>query len=157
MDKKSLWFIAIILCASAIAGYFFVYQPYSEKQLLKQNYVVIKELYETAKSDEPIAGGIKITPNYYPLKDEFDKLSKLKTSLNGLTGKIKNVETRNTLKMMIEMTKDLEEMLNLKGVIYLSSAKNTSLNKFMDNISRKGELERKLSEKTLPIIESYLY
>ena len=88
MDKKSLWFIAIILCASAIAGYFFVYQPYSEKQLLKQNYVVIKELYETAKSDEPIAGGIKITPNYYPLKDEFDKLSKLKTSLNGLTGKI---------------------------------------------------------------------
>ena len=58
---------------------------------------------------------------------------------------------------MIEMTKDLEEMLNLKGVIYLSSAKNTSLNKFMDNISRKGELERKLSEKTLPIIESYLY
>lgn len=59
--------------------------------------------------------------------------------------------------MMIEMTKDLEEMLNLKGVIYLSSAKNTSLNKFMDNISRKGELERKLSEKTLPIIESYLY
>ena len=161
-NKKWVYLLISILCiVTFIGSYLYGYKPYAEKKLLRDNYNAIVSLYgdfEQYKLNIKKQGSHN--GEVMPLSAEKEKVVGIRKDLYEITGKINTNDNKNTLKMMIKATYDLEKIINAQRDVWLSvygeSKQLFSLDDTLELIIQRAEQETEFKEKTLPLIKGYV-
>ena len=156
MDNKK-WFnllISILCIAAVIGGYVFGYKPYAEKKLLRDNYNIMVSVYDDIKQYSAFKDA-KTNKETIPLSEEKKSVRALKTNLNEITGKLTTNNNKIALNLMLQATKDLDELITTKRSEWnVISGKGKG--KALDFLFKTHEQQTKLETITLPKIKGYV-